>query len=141
MRQLYDMKLEEYKNSLISHGIRPLNHRVAVYAFLKNNPIHPTADEIYKNLKGSLSSISRTTVYNVLHLLSEKGIVKALSIENNEVRYDATITDHVHFKCESCGVVYDMTDQSFPIITVDSGYIVKEVQISVVGKCPSCSQN
>ncbi len=77
--------MELYYNNEISqlktHGIRPLNHRVAVLEYLNKHRVHPTADDIYNGLKSTMASISRTTVYNVLHLLVDKNVVKTVGID------------------------------------------------------------
>ncbi|MDD2296962.1 MAG: transcriptional repressor [Sphaerochaetaceae bacterium] len=133
------MKPGAEKKVLLEHGVRPLKHRVAVYRYLLDNPIHPTADTIYSELKNNMSSISRTTVYNVLNLLCSHNVVQEIAIEKNEMRYDANVTNHIHFKCFECGHVYDLHDVTFPTIAVPSGFRIDAVQINMTGLCPNCS--
>ena len=49
-------------------GISPSPQRVAIYDFLKKNPVHPTVDTIYRAVLDDLPTISRTTVYNTVNL-------------------------------------------------------------------------
>jgi len=129
----------EIKNRLSEIGIRPLNHRVAVYRFLLENPIHPTADEIYAHLKVEMDSISRTTVYNVLNLLCEHSAIREVAIEKNEMRYDANTANHIHFKCSVCGKILDLHSVDFPTIDLPPNFSLEDVQINVTGTCPECS--
>ena len=76
--------------------------------YLMVNRNHSTADEIYGSLVGN-PPLSRTTVYNSLHAFVEAGLARVVTIEDNEARYDADISDHGHFKCDSCGRIYDFT--------------------------------
>ena len=98
----------EYPEILKSHGISPSPQRVAIYGFLRHNPVHPTADMIFKSLREQIPTLSLMTVYNTLKLLVSKGLVQEIRIEDGELRYDGDMRDHGHFKCMSCGEVYDI---------------------------------
>ncbi len=128
-------------STLKAHGIRPLNHRVAVLEFLHNNPVHPTADDIYNGLKSTMASISRTTVYNVLHLLVEKEVVLPIAIDSKEMRYDAITTPHIHFKCEKCGKVTDIIDVEIPSISIGEDYSINRKVLYLEGVCPECKSH
>ena len=51
--------------------------------------------------------MSKTTIYNTLNALVNANLVRVITIEDNETRYDATTENHGHFKCESCGEIFD----------------------------------
>ena len=138
MIQMPFLKSGDEKRILLEHGVRPLNHRVAVYRYLVENQNHPTADDIYGDLKKHMASISRTTVYNVLNLLCDQNVVKRIAIEKNEMRYDANIENHIHFRCIECGNVYDLHSVGFPEVTMPDGFTVEDVQVNISGRCPAC---
>jgi len=140
MDDLLTHRREEAARFLRLHGIRPITHRVAVYEFLRNNPIHPCAETIFQNLSGTLSSLSRTTVFNVLKHLCEKGVVRRITVENDKSLYDANIADHIHFKCNSCGDVHDIFPEEFPEVVLPTGYVVEERQMNIWGICSDCSK-
>ena len=71
------------------------------------NPCHPTVDRIYLALHDEIPSLSRTTVYNTLSAFLKAGLVRELAIDDHEARYDILTEDHGHFKCESCGTIYN----------------------------------
>ncbi|MGI6466584.1 MAG: Fur family transcriptional regulator [Sphaerochaetaceae bacterium] len=129
------------KSELSSKGVRPLKHRVAVYRYLVENPTHPTVDEIYCSLKTKMNSISRTTVYNVLNLLSEKGVIQQLTIDKTEMRYDANVENHIHFRCKVCNEVFDLHTTPFPSITIPAEFEIDQTEINVSGICPTCAKN
>ena len=56
---------------LTLHGIKPYYNRMAVLEYLMAHPTHPTVDEIYEGLRGSMPTLSKTTVYNALRLMVE----------------------------------------------------------------------
>ena len=130
-----------YIEVLRSHGIRPLNHRVAVYEYLAQHPVHPTADQIYTELRKSMASISRTTVYNVLHLLAEKNVIMPITIDSKELRFDADTSEHIHFLCETCHRVFDLQSmEGQGKVTVPEGFTVSSVALYVKGTCPDCAE-
>ncbi|MGP1602515.1 Fur family transcriptional regulator [Treponema sp.] len=130
---------------LTSHGVRPSVQRLAVYQYLKDHPEHPTVDTLYLALSPSIPTLSKTTVYNTLKLLQEKCLVKSVAIENDELRYDAEISEHWHFKCTGCGKIYDVySDEAARIRDVTVGSLPKnfkpqKTEMNIWGLCADCS--
>jgi Fe2+ or Zn2+ uptake regulation protein len=110
--------------------------------YLVNKKSHPTVDEIHSELVKEIPTLSKTTIYNTLDLFIEEGLVRVLTIEDNETRYDAMLPDHGHFKCQACGKVYDFS------INIDSfvnetlaQFKVTEKNVYFKGICHSCTKN
>lgn len=78
-----------------------------IYKCLIENRNHPKVEMIYLDLKNQLSALSKTTVCNTLKLFVDKRIVWTLGIENTELRFDADISSHGHFKCVKCNGIFD----------------------------------
>lgn len=87
--------------------IRLSHQRLMVLEYMSANHCHPTADQIFNGLKGTVPSLSKTTIYNTMDAFLEAGLVRPVNIEDNEVRYDIVTEEHGHFKCDSCGRIYD----------------------------------
>ena len=94
---------------LTNHGVKPSVQRLAVMDYLVENHTHPTADEIYSALHKQMPTLSKTTVYNTLKLLTEQGAAIQLTIDERNVCFDADVSPHAHFLCTCCGKVYDMS--------------------------------
>lgn len=125
-------------------GISPSPQRLAIYKFLQDNRIHPTVDTIYQAVQKDLPTISRTTVYNTVKRLAEAGAVQEVIIEDGELRYDADISDHGHFKCTVCGEVYDLFPPAdTPLVEkihgLPEGFTVKRLHLCCRGTCSQCS--
>ena len=129
------------KSYLAKNGVRPLQKRVKIMHYLISKRNHPTVDAIYSDLVQKINSLSKTTVYNVLNLFIQEGLVIALNIENNELRYDADTSAHGHFKCKICGSVFDFNirkeDLPAPLL---HGFQIDEFQYSVKGVCSFCKE-
>lgn len=88
-------------------NIRLSHQRLMVLEYMSANHCHPTADQIYNGLKATVPSLSKTTIYNTMDAFLEAGLVRPVNIEDKEVRYDIVTDEHGHFKCDSCGHIYD----------------------------------
>jgi len=132
--------LDEISQFLSQKGIRPSFHRLKIFEYLINERTHPTADEIYEVLKKEIPAISKATVYNTLRLFLEKQIVQLINLEKNEARYDSTLSWHGHFKCLSCGQIYDVGIEKLELSGLGN-YQVLEKHLDLKGLCPSCRQS
>jgi len=122
-------------------GVTPSPQRTAIYHFLRTHAIHPTAETIFAAVRTEQPSLSLTTVYNTLKLLVEKRAVREIIIEGSELRYDADMTEHGHFKCLHCGDVYDLfPPDGVPLVPSVPGlpddFVLKEIQLCCRGYCP-----
>jgi len=137
-----DMALssEALASKLHSKGIRPSYHRIRVLEYLfQQKDGHPTADEIFDALSPDIPSLSKTTVYNALHTFVEAGLVRVVDIDESEARYDITLSNHGHFKCDACGCItnFPIDINRVPIAGLDQ-FAIKEKNVYFKGLCPQC---
>jgi Fe2+ or Zn2+ uptake regulation protein len=136
------MQSREIEEFLKFKQIRPSYHRIKIYEYLLKNKNHPTADLIYQELAGDIPTLSKTTVYNTLNLLVEKGAAQLITIDENEKRYDADISVHGHFQCKHCGRVFDFK-LNFADLCIEGlqNFQVDENHIYLKGLCSGCQSN
>ena len=133
------ISIENTEQHLREHDIKPSIQRIKIFDVLVRSSEHPTVDHIYQKLATEIPTLSKTTVYNTLKLFQQKGIAVVINIEDNETRFDADTTFHGHFKCNSCGSVYD-----FPLTENESSlqslkdYKVEESHFYLKGICKEC---
>lgn len=125
------------------YSIKPSMQRSAVMNFLLHNRIHPTIDEIYLALSPTMPTLSKTTVYNALDLFVERGAVRALVIDDKNVRYDVNISAHAHFMCRSCGGIQDIfgLKTSMYLMPESNKFKIEAIDICYFGNCINCSDN
>ncbi len=136
------MKAEAY-DRLLTCGIRPSQQRIAIMEYLMTHPIHPTIDDVYQALCPEIPSLSRTTVYNTLRMMSEKKAAQMITIDDHRVCYDGNTEPHVHFFCKKCGRVIDLMNERAPKLRQEirvEGNIVQEEQLYYKGICAVCAQ-
>ena len=110
------MKKTEAYNRLVEKGIRPSVQRLAILDYLIKHPTHPNIEDVYKALENKVPTLSRTTVYNTLRMLSEVNAAQMITIDEHRVCYDGNIEPHVHFYCKNCGK-YHITDASIKAVS------------------------
>lgn len=136
-KPLSDTKLAEM---LHRAGVRPSVQRIAILSYVANSHSHPAADEVYTRLASDFPSLSLTTVYNALHILTDAGLLRELDIESERKRYDlAPQPPHSHFICRECGRVFDMMlPMGLDAKPNDSGFSIESVDVYYKGLCPKC---
>lgn len=135
------MSYETICNHLTSHGIKPSVQRIAVMEYLFEHPSHPTAEEIYGALTNRIPTLSRTTVYNTLRLLSEQGAARMLTIDERKTCFDGDTHPHAHFLCTECGRIYDIAlKDNFRTICglLPEGFRMSTADTYFRGRCPHC---
>jgi Fe2+ or Zn2+ uptake regulation protein len=134
-----EFSIELLTEKLTRKKIRPSYQRVKVLEYLYRFGGHPTVDEIFRALSPNIPSLSKVTIYNTLHTFVKAGLVRIVDIDDNEMRYDVTLSNHGHFQCESCGAIFNFTidiDQ----ISVDGlkSFEISEKNVYFKGLCPNC---
>ena len=124
---------------LQARGLRPSPQRVAVYKYLCNEKSHPSVDMIFTALAPEYPTLSRTTIYQTLESLCECGLAMKLTVEADEMRFDAEMFNHGHFKCTQCGRLFDVRyPEGLVFPWPDVGFLVKQMHLYYHGICPAC---
>lgn len=125
---------------LRAHGIKPSLTRLMIFEYLKTAEKHPNIEQIYQAIHPKIPTLSKTTVYNTLHLFTEKSITRAVRLNTQETRYDLATHPHAHFQCIHCKEIIDVP--LLPDIHLDDILPQNEIQdISVLisGVCAECN--
>jgi len=101
------LSLRTLSDELSKRRIRSSHPRIKVLEYLLAHQSHPTVEQIFTALVDENPILSKSTVYNTLNLFVKAALVRVLTIENNETRYDIMIEKHGHFKCESFGNIFN----------------------------------
>jgi Fur family ferric uptake transcriptional regulator len=127
---------------LRSAGLRVTPQRRAILgAFASGAEGHLTAEEVYERAQAHVPELSRATVYNALGELVRAGLLRAVE-GFGAVRYDSNLDEsHHHFRCLSCGRLYDVHPRGAEQVELDDrAFTVERVQVLMEGTCPACDQ-
>jgi len=124
---------------------RNTNQREAILKILMKTRGHPTADDIYDEVRKEIPNMSKGTVYRNLKVLQEMGRVRELNLDGTKSRFEVAIASHYHFRCEHCGGVLDL---DAPIhaeldgeIAKQTGLIIFHHQLEFHGLCVDCQSS
>jgi Fe2+ or Zn2+ uptake regulation protein len=90
--------------------LRRTRQREAVIKVLRSSHSHPTADWVYEEVKKTLPSISKGTVYRNLKMLCESGEISELDLSGATRRFEGRQESHYHFRCQGCGEIFDLNE-------------------------------
>lgn len=92
----------------------------------------------------------RVTLYRTLKTFVDKGLIHKVLNDEGGVKYaickDSCHNeahqhhhDHVHFKCNICGLTNCLEDVHIPALSLPEGYKRQETNLLVQGVCPKCN--
>ncbi len=103
---------------------------------------HPTADQIYLDVRTQDSQISRGTVYRNLGILSENGEIANVKVPAAD-RYDSRLDRHYHMFCTGCKRVFDVPleyqEQYDEQVEKQTGFKISRHRLFFEGLCQECS--
>ncbi len=100
---------EGLRRALRAAGLRTTRQREAVYAHLHAARSHPTAEQVFASVRGTIRNISLATVYKALEALVEAGLAQRLADDGGgAVRYDGRAEAHYHLRCRETGELRDL---------------------------------
>ncbi len=90
--------------------MRKSKQRDAILRVLMSTKSHPTAEWIYEEVRKEIPSISLGTVYRNLREMKKQGDILELEMAGGFGRFDGNANNHYHFRCETCGRVFDIDE-------------------------------
>ena len=116
--------------------------RELILKTLRENAIHPTAEQLYQFVRSQEPTISLATVYRNLNNLAEIGLIKKIEGLENMVHFDHQTHEHYHFICSKCHQIYDIPCDVAPnlatLVEKQTGMNVTYYDISFRGICNYC---
>ena len=124
---------------------RNTRQRTVILDILRKNPVHPTAEDIYREARRTLPNISLGTVYRNLNFLRDQGLVREVrSHSDTSSRFEAELPPHAHFHCTECRSVVDVPlPECLRNLSWDGESnvgTVKFLDLHVIGACTNCAQ-
>ena len=130
---------DSFAKKLLERNITPSRQRVLILKYLVENQCHPTVDKIFSVLRAEIPTLSKVTVYNTLNVFIEADLVRSLSIDCNETRYDIVMENHGHFKCSACGGIVNFAVDIDRFVADDlREFHITAKNVYFDGLCPAC---
>lgn len=118
--------------------------RELILRAVQDSTSHPTADEVYTQIRQKCPTISLGTVYRNLNLLSDHFLIRKISMPNTSDRFDGRLDEHYHMTCSRCGRVFDavlpaMEEVAQKTLTA-TGFTVTGIHLIISGICRQCAE-
>lgn len=129
---------------LRKEGLKVTPQRVAILEFLQGNVLHPSVDEIYREVSKRFPGLSLATVYNTLDTLEKIQEVRSIGFDTGRKRYDPEPAPHHHLICRNCGSIRDLHKDYGSVLSVppdlSADFGVEHASVSFHGVCRDCRQ-
>lgn len=121
--------------------VRQTIQRKIVYDTVRRMRNHPSADEIFSEIRSEHKSISKATVYRNLRLLCDGGDILCVKVPNEADHFDFNCAPHYHFSCIRCGTVCDVDLEYKRELdeVILPGYALLGHNLTFLGLCPDCA--
>ena len=137
-----------YHNLLKASELEVTPNRLRILEIIGGNTCPLSAADILQTLQRE-TAVNRVTVYRILDLLVERGLVERLSTGGRAFYYGLAPSpqhpSHPHFYCKNCGQM-DCLDANS--LALDTGGLQKtfagqidKVEIRLDGICKNCLRN
>jgi Fur family iron response transcriptional regulator len=117
------------------YGLRATRQRLGLAKLLfSKGDRHVTADALAAEAQEVRISASLATVYNVLNLFAQVGLVRGLAIEGTKTIFDTNTSDHCHFYFEETGDIDDIVVEGMTFANAfeaPEGYEIVKVDVVV----------
>ena len=123
-------------------NVRNTKQLEVIWAAIKDDKSHPTADQIYERVRKLIPKISLGTVYrNLQNLVAHDRL--QIVMHGRSQHFDPLLKRHQHFICENCDAVYDIFFETSTKIDSpqlpDQGFKVNSLQLAFYGSCRNCA--
>jgi len=123
---------------------RTTEQRQLIQEILQQADGHLDADEIYRQARQKLPSISLSTIYRNLQVFKKLGLVEEHQFGSRRYYEIAFQPKHHHLVCLGCGRVFEFkcpsTERLKSRISREEGFRVTGAEVRLSGYCPECQE-
>jgi Fur family ferric uptake transcriptional regulator len=133
----------ELERMLRGADLRVTRPRLAVLGAVHAHP-HADTHSLIDVVRAELGEVSQQAVYDVLHALTDAGLLRRIQPLGSVARYESRVGDnHHHVVCRSCGAVADVDCAvgHAPCLAASEhhGFVIDEAEVIYWGTCPACA--
>jgi Fur family peroxide stress response transcriptional regulator len=137
-----DLRFNQMIAALKGRDFRLTPQRVELVRLIAASEGHPSAGQLYAQIKRRFPTMSHATVYKTLALLKEINQVLEIDLREDS-HYDGNRPQpHPHLICMRCNKIADgelsLDQESLRSLEQATGYQILRPQISLYGLCPDC---
>lgn len=129
------------QEKLRTKNLKVTPQRIAIYNAVVQLNNHPTAESIAEVVKADYPSISVGTVYKVLNVFVDSGLLNKVKSDRDIMRYDAMLSHHHHLYCNETDRIEDYEDEELDHLVKDyfqkkniKNFKIEDFKLQITGK-------
>jgi Fur family ferric uptake transcriptional regulator len=135
----------KFEHLLDQHHLKKTVPRLKVLAMMSEKDTATSQPD----LEGLMQDVDRVTLYRILNVFEEKGIIHKVFDLNGTANYAICTSncqehlhqdEHLHFNCTICNKVYCLDDLNLPAFSLPAGFKAKGFTLYASGTCPQCNK-
>ncbi len=138
----------DYASILEKSDLPPTPNRLKILEIVGNNTGPLSAQDIFETMSRT-DDINRVTVYRILDLLVEKGVIDRIRGGGRSFYYGLAPNEnhpsHPHFYCRQCGNLECLNPDGLRLNTDDIertfAGVIEKVEVRLDGICKTCLRN
>ena len=137
-----EAKIRAFRELSRQIGLKLTHQRLEIFNVLTSMLDHPSAEDVFEEVKKRIPTIAFDTVYRTLSLFGRHGLISKVNYLDGRIRYDSVTERHCHLICTRCRKIEDFywpeVDQlQIPEETKLWGSI-KNKYVELRGLCQDC---
>jgi Fur family ferric uptake transcriptional regulator len=133
-----------FEHLLDQHHLKKTGPRLRVLSMMADKNTATSQPD----LENLMDDVDRVTLYRILNVFEEKGIIHKVFDLNGTANYAICNSnceehlhhdDHLHFNCTECNNVYCLNELDLPVFNLPAGFQVEGFTLYATGLCPKCS--
>lgn len=139
-------EISTYKEALKHNGLKNTKHRNSILNMVEKSIQPLTADQIYFALINQKISINLSTIYRILNILVEKGlIIKTSMVSDNKALFELNSFEHKHhlvcIECKKITMVDECPFEEYEKKLIEKlGFTILGHNLEIYGVCNSCKE-
>lgn len=135
-------RVEQFDRICRERGFPLTIQRRTIFRMILDREDHPTADQVYDQVRNRIHTISRTSVYRILDTLVELGVIRKIYHPGSAARFDPKTREHHHLVCLRCERIFDVEDPQLAGIpwpnVRHNGFEIQDCYVHFRGICAQC---
>ena len=128
--------------ALRKKGYKATPQRITICRYILNSRDHPSAQQVYHEVKKMHPTVSLATVYKTLGVLKDLNLMQELNLPQGQARFDSYMKPHINLICLQCGNISDLDDTTVAEmarrVAAAAKFKPRGQRIDIFGTCRRC---
>jgi Fur family ferric uptake transcriptional regulator len=138
---MHTEEMRTVRSRLQQAGLKATRSRLLVMTLLQELGGHRSIEELGQELKKRGTPLPRASLYNVIAVLLDQGLVMLADTGPGRALYEVRLSWHHHFVCTWCGAIIDVPcvkEEKPCLLPEEAPGRIDEAQIIFRGCCSRC---